>query len=185
MMYASTGDPQLKARIDYLVAELAKCQAASPAAGFNTGYLSAFPESYIDDVINQTQNSYFSVPWYTLHKIMAGLLDTYQHTGNNQALTVLTNMANWVQFRMDQLTASQIQAMLNYREYGGMNEVLANLYGVTGNTNYLRISADFDKQSLFIPLSQDQDVLDGLHANTQIPEIIGAAREYELTGSSS
>ena len=185
MMYASTGDPQLKARTDYLVGELAKCQAASPAAGFNPGYLSAFPESYIDDVINQTQNSYFSVPWYTLHKIMAGLLDAYQNTGNNQALTVLTNMANWVRFRMDQLTASQIQSMLNYREYGGMNEVLANLCAVTGNTNYLRIAADFDKQSLFTPLSQDQDVLDGLHVNTQIPEIIGAAREYELTGTAS
>ena len=184
-MYASTGDPRLKARTDYLVGELAKCQAASPAAGFNAGYLSAFPESYIDDLINQTQNSYFSVPWYTLHKVMAGLLDVYQHTGNAQALTVLTNMANWAQSRLDALTASQIQGMLNYREYGGMNEVLANLYAVTGNTNYLRIAADFDKQSLFNPLSQDQDVLDGLHANTQIPEIIGAAREYELTGTAS
>lgn len=185
MMYASTGDPQLKARTDYLVAELAKCQAASPAAGFNAGYLSAFPESYINDLINETQNSYFSVPWYTLHKVMAGLLDVYQHTGNNQALTGLTNMAKWVQFRLDQLTATQIQAMLNYREYGGMNEVLANLYAVTSNTNYLRIAADFDKQSLFTPLSLDQDVLDGLHANTQIPEIIGAAREYEMAGATS
>ena len=184
-MYASTGDSRVKARTDYLVSELAKCQAASPTAGFNAGYLSAFPESYINDLINQNQNSYFSVPWYTLHKVMAGLLDVSQHTGNSQALTVLTNMANWVQFRMDALTASQIQAMLNYREYGGMNEVLANLSAVTGNTNYLRIAADFDKQSLFNPLSLDQDVLDGLHANTQIPEITGAAREYELTGYSS
>jgi hypothetical protein len=184
-MYASTGDPAMKARTDYLVSELAKCQAASPAAGFNAGYLSAFPESYINDLISQSQNSYFSVPWYTLHKVMAGLLDTYQHTGNTQALTVLTNLANWVQFRVDQLTASQIQAMLNYREYGGMNEVLANLYAVTSNANYLRIAADFNKQSLFAPLSQDQDVLDGLHANTQIPEITGAAREYELSGTGS
>ena len=179
MMYASTGDSQLEDRVDYLVGEMAKCQAASPAAGFNPGYLSAFPEYYIDDVINQTQNGYFAVPWYTLHKIMAGLLDAYQHAGDQQALTVLTNMANWVQFRMDQLTASQIQNMLNYREYGGMNEVMANLSAVTGNTNYLRIAEDFNKQSLFIPLSEDQDGLDGLHDNTQIPEIIGAAREYE------
>jgi len=185
MMYASTGDPALKARTDYLVGELAKCQTASPAAGFNAGYLAAFPESYINDVIAQNQSGYFSVPWYTLHKVMAGLLDVYQHTGNAQALTVLTNMANWVQFRMDQLTATQIQNMLNFREYGGMNEVLANLSAATGNTNYLRIAADFDKQSLFNPLSLDQDVLDGLHANTQIPEITGAAREYELTGTNS
>jgi DUF1680 family protein len=184
-MYAGTGDSRFKARTDFLVGELAKCQAASPAAGFNTGYLSAFPESYINDLTNLTQNNYFSVPWYTLHKVMAGLLDVCQHTGNAQALTVLTNMADWVEFRMDPLTASQIQAMLNYREYGGMNEVLANLSAVTGNTNYLRLAAGFDKQSLFNPLSLDQDVLDGLHANTQIPEIIGAAREYELTGSAS
>jgi DUF1680 family protein len=183
MMYASTGDPQLKARTDYLVSQLANCQAASPAAGYNTGYLAAFPEYYIDDIINETQSSYFAVPWYTIHKVMAGLLDTYQYTGNQQALSVLTNMANWVQFRMSQLTATQIQNMLNYREYGGMNEVLANLYGVTGNTNYLQLAADFDKQSLFVPLSEGQDVLDGLHDNTQIPEIIGASREYELTGS--
>ncbi|HXB60700.1 MAG TPA: beta-L-arabinofuranosidase domain-containing protein [Candidatus Acidoferrales bacterium] len=185
MMYASTGDPQLKARTDYIVAQLANCQAASPAAGYNTGYLAAFPEYYIDDLINETQNSYFAVPWYTIHKVMAGLLDTYQYTGNAQALTVLTNMANWVQFRMNQLTASQIQAMLNYREYGGMNEGLANLYGVTSNATYLQLAADFDKQSLFVPLSDDDDVLDGLHDNTQIPEIIGASREYELTGSSA
>ena len=185
MMYASTGNPQLKARTDYLVAEFAKCQAASPAMGFNAGYLSAFPEYYVNDIINGTQNSYFSVPWYTLHKVMAGLLDAYQYTGNNQALTVLTNMANWVQYRMNQLSAVQIQNMLNYREYGGMNEVLANLYAVTGNSSYLQLAADFDKQSLFVPLSEDDDVLDGLHANTQIPEIIGAAREYEMTGAAS
>ena len=185
MMYASTGDPLLKARTDYIVSQLANCQAASPAAGYNTGYLAAFPESYIDDLVNETQNTYFAVPWYTIHKVMAGLLDTYQYTGNQQALTVLTNMANWVQFRMSSLTSSQIQNMLNYREYGGMNEVLANLYGVTSNANYLQLAADFDKQSLFVPLSEDQDVLDGLHDNTQIPEIIGASREYELTGSST
>jgi len=180
-MYASTGDARYKARTDYLVGELAKCQAASPAAGFNTGYLSAYPENYIDQLI---AGESVWAPWYTLHKIMAGLLDTYQHTGNNQALMVLTNMANWTQFRMDQLTSSQIQSMLN-TEYGGMNEVLANLYGVTGNANYLRVAADFNQQSLFVPLAQDQDVLDGLHANTQIPKMTGAARQYELTGTTS
>lgn len=178
-MYASTGDPQLKARTDYLVGELAKCQAASPAAGFNTGYLSAYPENYIDQLI---AGQSVWAPWYTLHKIMAGLLDTYQHTGNGQALIVLTNMANWTQFRLDQLTTSQIQSMLN-TEYGGMNEVLANLYAITGNANDLRIAADFNQTSLFTPLSQDQDVLDNIHANTQIPKMTGAAREYEMTGN--
>lgn len=179
LMYASTGDPQLKARADYIVSELARCQAASPAAGFNTGYLSAYPESYIDQLI---AGQYVWAPWYTLHKIMAGLLDAYQHTGNTEALTVLTNLANWTQFRLDKLSSTQIQSMLN-TEYGGMNEVLASLYAVTGNTNYLRIAADFDQQSLFVPLSADQDVLDNLHANTQNAKMNGAAREYEVSGS--
>lgn len=184
-LYASTGDPRLKARTDYLVSQLAQCQANSPTAGFNPGYLAAFPEYYITDVINGSQNGYFSVPWYTIHKVMAGLLDTYQHTGNAQALTVVTNMANWVFSRISPLGPNQIQAMLNYREYGGMNEVLANLYAVTGNSNDLVLASDFDKQSLFAPLAGGQDVLNGLHDNTQIPEIIGAAREYELTGAPS
>ncbi len=179
MMYASTGDATLKARTDYLVGELAKCQAASPAAGFNSGYLSAYPESYITDLI---AGQSVWAPWYTLHKIMAGLLDAYQHTGNPQALTVVTNMANWAQLRLDALTGSQIQAMLN-TEYGGMAEVLASLYGVTGNTNYLRIAEDFDMQSLFVPLSEGQDILDGWHANTQNAKINGVAREYEMTGN--
>ena len=177
-MYASTGDPQLKSRIDYLVAELAKCQAASPTNGFNPGYLSAFPESFIDRVIAQQP---VGAPWYGIHKIMAGLLDAYQIAGNAQALMVLTNEANWVQFRMDQLTTNQIQAMLN-TEFGGMNEVLANLYAVTGNTNYLRIAEDFDHEAVFDPLAARVDALDPLHVNTQIPKIIGAAREYEMTG---
>jgi hypothetical protein len=179
-MYASTGDPQFKARTDYLVSELAKCQAASPPR-FNAGYLSAFPESFIDRVIARQP---VWAPWYTLHKIMAGLLDTWQYTGNPQALQVLTNMAAWVQFRLDPLTTNQIQAMLG-TEYGGMNEVLANLYAVTGNTNHLRIARDFDDLSLFVPLAQDQDILDGYHENTQIPKMIGAAREYEVTGLAS
>lgn len=178
LMYASTGDPQLKARVDYLVSQLARCQSQAVSAGFRQGYLSAFPESYIDTVIT---NEPVWAPWYTIHKIMAGLLDAYQVTGNQQALTVLTNEANWVGVRLSPLSTAQIQTMLN-TEYGGMGEVLASLYAVTGNTNYLALAEDFDQQSLFTPLSQQSDVLDPLHVNTQIPKIIAAAREYEMTG---
>jgi len=178
LMYASTGDPQFKWRVDYIVGELAKCQSNSPAAGFHAGYLSAFPESFIDRVENSRP---VWAPWYTLHKIMAGLLDANQHCGNAQALDVLVKMADWVKFRVDNLPVAQMQKSLD-TEQGGMNEVLANLYAVTGDTNYLRIAGAFNQRKLFASLARGEDRLDRLHANTQIPKIIGATREYELTG---
>jgi DUF1680 family protein len=178
LMYASTGDAVFKQRADYIVGELAKCQGNSPAAGFHEGYLSAFPESFIDRV---EQGKRVWAPWYTLHKIMAGLLDANQQCGNAQALDVLTKMADWVKFRVDNLTPEQMQKSLD-TEHGGMNEVLANLYAVTGDTNYLRVAEAFNHQKVFGPLARGEDKLDRLHANTQIPKIIGATREYELTG---
>jgi DUF1680 family protein len=178
MMYASTGNPKLKQQVDYIVAGMAMCQSNSPAAGFHPGYLSAFPESFFDRL---EQGRQVWAPWYTLHKIMAGLLDAYQYTGNAQALDVLTNMANWVQWREDRLTPQQMQRTLE-TEQGGMTEVLANLYGVTGNTNYLHLSEMFNHQQVIGPLEQGQDRLNGLHANTQIPKIVGITREYEFTG---
>jgi len=181
LMYASTGDMRFKQRVDYLVGELAKCQSYSPAAGFHTGYLSAFPESMIDGV---EQRKPVWAPWYTLHKIMAGLLDANRHCANEPALTVLTNMADWVKFRVDGISRQQMQNSLD-TEHGGMNEVLSNLYAVTGNTNYLQLSAAFNQAKILDPLARGEDRLNGLHANTQIPKIIGAAREYEFTGDTN
>ena len=178
LMYASTGDVRFKQRADYLVGELARCQSHSPAAGFHEGYLSAFPESFIDRV---EQGKPVWVPWYTLHKIMAGLLDANQHCGNAQALDVLVKLADWVKFRVDRLPHGQMQKSLD-TEHGGMNEVLANLYAVTGSTNYLKLSAAFNHARVLDPLARGEDKLNGIHANTQIPKIIGATREYELTG---
>jgi len=181
LMYASTGDPQLKRRVDYVVIELGKCQDNSPAAGFHEGYLSAFPESFIDRV---EQGKRVWAPWYTLHKIMAGLLDANQLCTNQQALVVLEKMADWVKFRVDHLSHEQMQKSLD-TEQGGMTEVLANLYGVTGNTNYLQLSEAFNHERVIDPLERGEDKLDRLHANTQIPKILGAAREYEYTGNSN
>jgi DUF1680 family protein len=177
MMYASTGNPKLKQQVDSIVAGMAVCQSNSPAAGFHPGYLSAFPESFFDRLEGGTN---VWAPWYTLHKIMAGLLDAHQYTGNPQALEVLTNMANWVQFREGRLTMQQMQRTLE-NEQGGMTEALANLYAVTGNKDYLDLSAAFNHERVIGPLSRGEDRLDGLHANTQIPKIMGAAREYEYT----
>ncbi|HEX7485679.1 MAG TPA: beta-L-arabinofuranosidase domain-containing protein [Vicinamibacterales bacterium] len=177
-MYASTGDGRFKTRGDAIVAELAKVQQASPSKGYHEGYLSAFPEELIDRVEARRR---VWAPYYTLHKIMAGLLDMYQWCGNRQALDVLKKQAGWVRFRMDRLTRDQQQAML-MTEHGGMTEVLANLEGVTGDIDYLRVARLFDHAFILEPLARREDRLDGLHANTQIPKIIGAAREYELTG---
>ena len=179
LMYAATGDPQLKARTDEIVAELAKCQAAMPAQGYHAGYLSAFPESFFDRVDAQQP---VWAPWYTMHKIMAGLLDAHIQTGNQQALDVLNRLADWVKFRVDRLTPEQMQGSLK-NEHGGMTEVLANLYGVTGNPDDLRLAQAFNHHAVIDPLARGEDDLNGLHANTQFPKIIGAAREYELTGN--
>jgi hypothetical protein len=178
LMYASTGDQRFKQRADYIVGVLAQCQSNSTAAGFHEGYLSAYPESFIDRVEASRQ---VWAPWYTLHKILAGLLDANRLCGNEQALAVAEKMGNWVKFRVDGISHEQMQRSLG-NEHGGMNEALANLYAVTGNTNYLALSAAFNHAQVLDPLSRGEDRLNGLHANTQIPKIIGATREYEYTG---
>jgi DUF1680 family protein len=177
LMYRSTGDERFKVKADGSVVELAKIQQAM-ASRFHPGYLSAFPESFIDRVETRQQ---VWAPYYTLHKIMAGLLDVHLLCGNGQALDILVKMADWVKFRQDRLTVEQQQRMLQ-TEFGGMAEVLANLYAVTGNPDHLRIARTFDHAALFDPLARGEDPLNGLHGNTQIPKMIASAREYELTG---
>ena len=174
MMYASTGDIRLKERADYVVAELAKCQARFPS-----GYLSAFPESFIERV---EAGKRVWAPWYTLHKIYAGLLDVHLLCGNRQALEVLEKAVAWVQSRTDKLSDAQMQRMLD-NEHGGMNEVLAELAAVTGKEAHLRLAQRFNHRAVLDPLSRREDRLTGLHANTQFPKILGVARQYELTGA--
>jgi DUF1680 family protein len=177
--YVSTGDAAYQTKGNQLVTVLAQCQARAATAGFNTGYLSAFPESFIDRV-EQRQSVW--APYYTLHKIMAGLLDMHLLAGNAQALTVLNGMAAWVKFRNDRLTLTQRQNMLD-TEFGGMNEVLTNLYQLTGDANHLAAAQQFDHAEIFDPLASHQDALNGYHANTQIPKVLGAIREYHATGT--
>src|SRR5215510_5588782 len=172
LMYASTGDERFKTKADAVVAELAKIQQALASRGFNPGYLSAFPEEFFD-LVDKRERVW--APYYTIHKLMAGLLDMYLLCDNKQALDVLLKKAAWVKFRVDRLSEEQQQAALQ-TEFGGMEEVLTNLYAVTGDPEHLRVARNFD------PLARGEDPLNGLHANTQIPKAIGAARDYELTG---
>jgi uncharacterized protein len=178
LMYAYTGDDRFKARADLIVTELAKIQEALAAHGAHAGYLSAFPEEFFDRV--ETRRPVWA-PYYTLHKILAGLIDANQLCGNRQALDVAERLAGWVRFRTDRLTHAQQQAMLE-TEFGGTAEALANLSAITSKPEYLALARVFDHDRVFAPLAAGSDPLDGLHANTQIPKMIAAAREYELTG---
>jgi uncharacterized protein len=173
-MYASTGDVRIKTKAGAMVAELAKCQAQLG----DKGYLSAFPESGFDDL---EQGRPAAVLWYALHKIMAGMLDVNEHMQNPQALQVIEGMAAWTDWRTGRLPEEQMQRTLQI-EFGGMNEVLANLSAVTGNSRYLVVAKRFDHHAVIDPAAQGRDTLASLHANTQIPKFIGAAREFELTG---
>ncbi len=176
LLYASTGDARLKQKGDAVVAGLAECQAKFPS-----GYLSAYPEEFIDRVEQQQR---VWAPYYTLHKIFAGLLDMYALTGNTQALAVAKRFGDWVIARNARLTDEQMQKMLG-TEHGGMNECLANLYALTGEEKYLKLAFRFNHRQLLDPFARREDNLTGKHANTQFPKFIGAAREYELTGDDS
>jgi uncharacterized protein len=174
LMYSATGDERLKAKGEEVVSALAKCQQALGT----TGYLSAYPEELIDRVENGKR---VWAPYYTLHKIMAGLFDMYAICGDKQALDVAVKMAGWVKMRTDRLDEKRMQDMLRV-EFGGMAEVLSNLYAVTGDPDHVALARRFEKRSFLDPLIDHRDQLKGLHANTHIPQVIGAAREYELTG---
>ena len=177
LMFASTGDVRVKEKGNQVVDALSECQRA---LGSN-GYLSAYPEEFIDRVENGKR---VWAPYYTLHKIMAGLLDMYVLCENSQALEAVKGMASWTKKRIDKLDDKRMQEMLKV-EFGGMAEVLANLYAVTADPVHLEMARRFEKKSFLDPLAEHQDQLQGLHANTHIPQVIGAAREYELTGETS
>ncbi len=174
-MYASTGDERIKSRADGLVAELAKCQQVLGPRG----YLSAFPEEFFDRV-EATRTVW--APYYTIHKIMAGLLDWHENGGSAHALEIAEKMAAWVKLRTDKSDPGHMERVLNHTEQGGMCEVLTNLYSLTGKAEYLTLARRFDERHYIVPLSQYKDVLKGEHVNSFIPNIIGTAREYEMTG---
>ena len=170
---AGSGNTDLKSRGDELVAGLDACQKK-----IGTRYLSAFPPELFEHL---AQGKPVWAPFYTYHKIMAGLLDMYLQTGNTDALRITEGMGQWAQDFMSSFSSDQRQRMLR-TEYGGMNEVLANLAAVTQKERYLDAARLFEQPSFLDPLAERRDELQGLHANTHVPKIIGAARMYEVTG---
>src|SRR6516165_9315419 len=173
LAFASSGDEEFKGKGDLMVAELAKCQAR-----YKNGYLSAFPQELFDRLRDRVK---VWAPFYTIHKIMAGHLDMYTLAGNTQALDTAEKMAGWVDGWSGPLSYEHMQRVLG-TEFGGMAEVLCNLYAVTGKRQYLGLARRFEHAQFFDPLAGHRDELKGLHVNTQIPKVIGAARRYELTG---
>jgi DUF1680 family protein len=170
---ASSGNAVLKACGDELVSGLAACQKK-----IGTRYLSAYPTELFEHLV---QGKPVWAPFYTYHKIMAGLLDMYLLAGNADALQIAEGMGQWAQDFMTGFGAEQRQRMLR-TEYGGMNEVLTNLAAVTKNERYIDAAHLFEQPGFLDPLAARRDELQGLHANTHVPKIIGAARMYEVTG---
>ncbi len=183
MMSVSTSDQklskELKRRADYIVDDLSECQIAG-----KTGLICAFPDGSapLDEVLKAER--FVGVPWYTMHKIFAGLRDACLYTSNSRARQVLVRLSDWAINHTQHLNEEQFQKMLG-TEHGGMNEVLADVYAITRDAKYLTLAKKFSHRALLDPLSQGRDTLDRLHSNTQIPKVIGFHRLYELTNETN
>jgi uncharacterized protein len=187
LMYAATGDPRFKARADYLVKEMKEVQDKN-----GDGYLGALEgarEKFAEVAAGNIRSSFFDLnglwsPWYTLHKTYAGLRDAYRLTGNRTALELEIKYAAWAETILSKLNEAQTQKMLN-TEFGGMNEVLADLYADTGDKRWLNLSHRFDHHAVIDPLARSEDRLNGLHGNTQVPKLLGHLVRYIYTGDQS
>ncbi|TFE23346.1 hypothetical protein E2980_19710 [Cohnella luojiensis] len=171
--FINTEDEEIRSRLDYMIAELKLCQ-------FDSGYISAFPETLFDNVEN---NKPAWVPWYTLHKIILGIIDVYKSTQNRVAYDLATKLGEWVFNRTSKWTP-EIHARVLAVEYGGMNDCLYELYTISRDNRHLEAAHKFDELALFTPIRQGNDILQGKHANTTIPKFLGALNRYKVLGES-
>jgi len=176
-----TGSPEAKEKLDYTVNCIKQLQRGD-------GYFGGIPSTPFDTVasnpdfpVGSFSLAGYWVPWYSVHKIYAGLIDAYQFGGNKDALVIVEKMADWAIAEFRNTDDATFQKMLTC-EHGGMCKVFADLYGITNDTKYLTMAERFIHKEIIEPAEQQKDVLPGIHANTQIPKFIGIARLYELTG---
>ncbi|MGW2330230.1 glycoside hydrolase family 127 protein [Streptomyces sp. NPDC001700] len=186
---ADTGEPALKAKLDYLVGALGECQRALAEHGTprpsHPGYLAAYPETQFILLESYTTYPTIWAPYYTCHKIMRGLLDAHTLAGNEQALKIASAMGDWVHSRLGHLPKAQLERMWAIYiagEYGGMNEVMADLYALTGRPEHLAAARCFDNTTLLNACAEDRDTLEGKHANQHIPQFTGYLRLFDHTG---
>ena len=182
-MAQATGDPAVRARVDYTVSEMAACQAA----GKGGPYASPYDRDWFKDLASGKVRPQSTTPWYVAHKTFAGLRDAWLLCGNAQAKETLIGMADWCLAVTEKLTDAQWQEMMGLPgtmgEFGGPHEVLADVYAITGDRKYLTRAEKFRHAAVFDPLLHgDQTALNGRHANTEIPKFVGYERIYELTG---
>jgi hypothetical protein len=184
-MAAATGDASFKEKADYMVAELAKCQIALN----QDGYLAAFSSGAFDRLEGKPGNGGgVVVPYYTIHKIMAGLLDAHHYLGNTQALDAAVKMATYFENRLASLKPEEVEKIFRtdgsrnpQNEFGAMSDVLAELYSITGERKHLDAARVFNRSWFVGPLTAGEDRLAGLHANTHIAQAIGIAHSGNLT----
>jgi len=184
MMYKTTGEQEFLDRLNYIVDELKICQEAG-----GEGYIGALPgaKKVFEEEVSKGEirsagfdlNGYWA-PFYIMHKLLAGLNDAYLLCGNEKALEVSIDFADWIRGIVEPLNDEQVQRMLNC-EHGGINESFAELYAVTGEDKYLETARTFYHEVILDSLASNVDILPGKHGNTQIPKLIGLARLYELT----
>ncbi|AHF16963.1 glycoside hydrolase family 127 protein [Niabella soli] len=175
LMYASTGEQIYKSKGDTIIKALAAIQKTLN----QNGYISAFPQEFINRNIRGEK---VWAPWYTLHKILAGVLDQYLYCNNDQALDIAKNFSAWAYKKLHPLTAGQRTLMLR-NEFGGMNEVFFNLYAITGDEKDKWLGNFFYDNRMLDPLKAGIDNLKGAHANTYIPKLLGVTRDYEIEGN--
>lgn len=187
LMYASTKDADIKARLDYMLSELKRCQD-----NVGTGYIGGVPGSTLlwnDIQAGKIAAGNFDlnrkwVPLYNIHKIYAGLRDAYVIADISEAKEMLIKMTDWAVRLVEGLSEEQIQDMLR-SEHGGLNEIFADVAVISGDDRYLKLAKQFTHESFLDPLIEHQDHLTGMHANTQIPKIIGAKRIADIVGEES
>ena len=184
---AATGSEECRTRMEYMISELQRCADANQKnhPEWGKGYVGGVPGS--DRLWSTFKKGDFAafygawVPFYNIHKMYAGLRDAWLYCGNEQAKQLFLGFCDWAIDLTAGLTDEQMERMLDI-EHGGMNEVLADAYAMTGDRKYLTVAKRFSHRRLLTPLSQRQDCLDNMHANTQVPKVIGFDRIAELSG---
>ena len=184
---AATGNAECRRRMEYMISELQTCADANNKnhPEWGKGYVGGMPNSERIWSTFKKGNfgTYFGswAPFYNLHKMYAGLRDAWVYCGNEQAKTLFLGFCDWAIDLTASLSDAQMEQMLG-NEHGGMNEVLADAYAITKDKKYLDVAKRFSHRRLLTPMSQRQDNLDNMHANTQVPKVVGFERISELSG---